>query len=72
MRKSSTLCTIAFILLSGFAAQAQVGIGTTTPHASAALDILSDSKGVLVPRLTLAQRSTVSNPSNGLLNLPNR
>lgn len=52
---------------AGFTAKAQVGINTTTPHASAALDIVSEDKGVLVPRLTLAQRSNISAPANGLL-----
>jgi hypothetical protein len=42
-----------------------VGIGTTTPDSSAALDITSSSKGLLIPRLTLAQRPT--SPANGLL-----
>lgn len=67
MKKSSTLCIIALSLLTGFAAQAQVGVGTTTPHTSSALDIASDSKGVLVPRLTLLQRNAIAGPANGLL-----
>ena len=47
-------------------AQAQtgsVGIGTTTPTASAALDIVSTSKGLLLPRLTLAQRMAMGTGS---------
>ena len=56
-------------------AQAQtgsVGIGTTTPTASAALDIVSTSKGLLLPRLTLAQRmamgtGTIAAPVAGLI-----
>lgn len=35
-----------------------VGIGTTTPHGSAILDITSDKKGLLFPRLTTFQRTT--------------
>mgnify|MGYP001270421183 CR=1 FL=1 len=34
---------------------------------SAMLDIKSNSKGVLIPRLTSSQRTSISNPANGLL-----
>ncbi len=36
-----------------------VGIGTTTPNAAAVLDITSTTQGVLLPRLTLAQRNAL-------------
>ena len=45
---------------------AQVGIGTTTPDPSAALDITSTTKGLLIPRMTNAQRQAISNPAAGL------
>ncbi len=45
---------------------AQVGIGTTTPDASAALDITSTTKGLLIPRMTNAQRQSISDPAAGL------
>lgn len=48
-------------------AQANVGIGTSTPNSSALLDISSTTKGMLVPRMTQAQRTAVSNPAQGLL-----
>ena len=35
---------------------AQVGVGTTTPDASSALDITSTTKGLLIPRMTETQR----------------
>jgi len=44
-----------------------IGLGTTTPDASAALDITSTDKGVLVPRLTTAQREMIASPAQGLL-----
>ncbi|MCC9137878.1 beta strand repeat-containing protein, partial [Pontibacter silvestris] len=60
-----------FLIISGllfaFSVQAQVGIGTTTPDASAQLDIYSNSKGLLAPRMTAAQRSAINSPANGLL-----
>lgn len=46
---------------------AQTGIGTTTPDASAKLDITSTSKGFLVPRMTSTQKTAISLPANGLL-----
>ena len=45
----------------------QVGIGTETPNASSLLDLSSTSKGLLVPRMTEAQRNAISNPPVGLL-----
>jgi hypothetical protein len=48
-------------------AQDNVGIGTTTPHNSAVLDINSNNKGLLVPRLTQAERENINNPAVGLL-----
>lgn len=62
-----TLPFLACLFLLSFAATAQVGIGTSTPDASAALDISSNAKGLLVPHLTAAQRSGISQPATGLL-----
>jgi len=44
------------------AQQSGVGIGTSSPNANAILDIVSpdNNKGVLVPRLTTAQRNSMS------------
>ena len=44
-----------------------VGIGTSSPHPSAQLDVTSTNKGLLVPRLTLAQRGAIGSPAPGLL-----
>lgn len=46
---------------------AQTGIGTTTPDASAKLEINSTNKGFLTPRMTSAQRTAISSPANGLI-----
>ena len=43
-----------------------VGIGTTTPEPSALLDMNSNTKGVLIPRMTTAQRNTIQNATEGL------
>ena len=57
---------LSFLLLGNFAF-AQVGIGTTAPHASAALDISSTSKGLLLPRMTTTQRNAILTPATGLI-----
>jgi BclB C-terminal domain-containing protein len=46
---------------------AQVGIGTITPDGSAQLDVSSSSKGLLMPRMTSAEREAIASPANGLL-----
>jgi uncharacterized protein (TIGR02145 family) len=45
---------------------AQVGIGTTSPNANAALEVASTSQGMLFPRMTSAQRDAIGNPAKGL------
>ena len=39
----------------------------TAPDPSAMFDIQSTSKGVLIPRMTTAQRTAIASPANGLL-----
>jgi len=43
-----------------------VGIGTTSPDASASLEISSTSSGFLPPRLTTTQRDAIASPAEGL------
>jgi hypothetical protein len=43
-----------------------VGIGTNTPNNSAALDISSSNKGLLMPRMSSAQRKLIASPAPGL------
>jgi len=45
----------------------QVGIGTTNVHNSAVLQLDSDSKGFLLPRMTRVQRDNIANPAEGLM-----
>jgi hypothetical protein len=58
---------ILYIISISVCIQAQTGIGTTAPDISAKLDISSTSKGLLVPRMTSAQRTLITSPANGLL-----
>ena len=59
--------TFLFLFLFSFCLTAQVGIGTTTPDSSAALDVNSTSAGLLIPKMTKAQRDAISSPAIGLL-----
>jgi microcystin-dependent protein len=43
-----------------------LGVGTTTPNASAILDLSSTSKGIAIPRMTSAQRKAIASPTIGL------
>lgn len=44
-----------------------VGIGTSTPNNAALLELQSSSKGLLIPRMTVFQRLSVTSPTEGLL-----
>ncbi|MEY5049811.1 MAG: hypothetical protein RLZZ175_3170 [Bacteroidota bacterium] len=60
------LLILATLCISYFAT-AQVGVGTTTPHASAVLDVTSTTQGFLPPRMTQAQRDAIASPASGLM-----
>jgi trimeric autotransporter adhesin len=53
--------------INGASSSVKVGIGTANPNASAALEIASTNKGMLIPRMTLSQRDAISSPATGLL-----
>jgi hypothetical protein len=58
---STLICNLMF---------SQVGINTTTPDSSSALDIHSDNKGTLFPRVEITSTTdavTISNPAKGLM-----
>ncbi len=62
------LLLLLLLLASRLTSQAQsVGIGTTTPNAAAALDIRASDKGLLIPRLSAAQRTGIGTPPQGLM-----
>ena len=59
--------TTVLIVLISTTLFAQTGIGTTTPNASAQLDVSSTTKGFLPPRMTEAQRNAITLPADGLV-----
>ena len=64
--KKIIICLLAIIQYQLLCAQ-NVGIGTTAPHASAQLDVTSTTKGLLIPRMTGAQRIAIPTPAIGLM-----
>lgn len=50
-----------------FPASGSVGIGTTAPASSSLLDMQSTTTGILIPRMTSAQRTAIVSPASGLL-----
>jgi hypothetical protein len=64
MKQIFTLLAAVVLTASTYA---QVGIGTATPDASSALDITSTTKGLLIPRMTAAQRDVIPSPTQGLM-----
>jgi len=65
------LLLIKIIILNGLMAVGQVGVHTDFPDASSAMDIYSETKGLLIPRVTLtsdlSDPSPVTLPATGLL-----
>ena len=54
------ICTLLAAVLFTATTYAQIGINNENPDASAALDITSTTGGVLVPRMTAAQRDAIT------------
>lgn len=68
MKKSTILLTV-FLVISTGSLTAQVAINTdgSSANTSAMLDVKSDTSGILIPRLTKAQRLAISSPATGLM-----
>jgi hypothetical protein len=65
MKSLQFLTTILlFLIITNITAQ--VGINNSNPHESAALDITSTTGGLLIPRMTNAERLNISEPTAGL------
>ena len=61
---------LLLLLMFSFSGFAQVGINTTTPNASSMLDITATDKGVLIPRISIADLNAaapVTTPATSLL-----
>lgn len=69
MKVKQFVFCVAFIVFT-INLSAQTGIGTTTPHASAKLEVNATNKGFLPPRVALTSgvdATTIPSPATGLL-----
>jgi hypothetical protein len=56
------------LFVASVCTQAQnVGIGTTSPHGTAQLEISSNAKGILIPRMASSERIGIVGPALGLM-----
>lgn len=70
MKTLSLLFTVALLVNMAAITNAQnVGINSdgTAPDGSAMLDVRSTSSGILIPRMTQAERNAIATPAEGLL-----
>ncbi len=69
MNKTTALLVSMIIILAEPVVQGQVSINDSgaAPDPSAMFDVQSTDKGMLIPRLTSAQRNGISSPADGLL-----
>jgi len=54
-------------IITVYGTNTNVGIGTTTPVASAILDLTSTTKGLAIPTMTATQASAISTPKKSLM-----
>jgi uncharacterized protein (TIGR02145 family) len=64
--KASALYILTIVLLPSLL-HSQVVLGTGTPDGSALLEVQSGTGGVLLPRMTQAQRDGIASPATGLI-----
>ncbi|WP_027003248.1 hypothetical protein [Hugenholtzia roseola] len=69
LTKSGFLFLIGLIFTTSlsFAQGVAINNDNSAAHASAMLDVKATDKGVLVPRMTQAQRNLITTPAAGLL-----
>jgi hypothetical protein len=66
--KQLIACTCLLLLLQPVFSQVKIGGNPAVPaDTTAVLELSSDGKGLLLPRLTSAQRAGIANPANGLM-----
>ena len=61
------LMAISIIISIGLTAQVAITTDGSDADASAMLDVKSSDKGMLIPRMTLAERDAIGTPATGLL-----
>ena len=64
---SKSFILFLFFSVVGCVAYGQIGIGVNPPAPSAMLHVQDTAKGLLIPRMTAAQRINIQNPAEGLM-----
>ena len=69
MKPKTLQITLIMVLYASLSFAQNIGINETgaTPNGSAILDVESDNKGILIPRMNNTQMNAISSPSEGLL-----
>ena len=67
MKKFCFFVALLFLLTSSISGQVGINTDNSAPDGSAGLDVKFNDKGVLIPRLTMAQMGGISNPAKGLV-----
>ncbi|HRF75929.1 MAG TPA: hypothetical protein PLB46_05105, partial [Chitinophagales bacterium] len=67
MKKCIAALIAIMLSVAGFSQNVSINNDGSTADNSAMLDIKSTSKGILVPRLTAAQKLGIATPATGLL-----
>jgi hypothetical protein len=67
MRTFTLFGMLFFAIHMAYAQGVAINEDSSSPDPSAMLDVQSTEKGILVPRMTQAQRNAISNPATGLM-----
>ena len=67
MKTKITLTVLLLALALPLAAQVSINTDNSPPDSSAMLDVKSTTRGVLLPRMTNAERDAIVNPVPGLM-----
>ena len=67
MKKLLLIVTITCSVLLSNAQSVSINTDGSTAAPSAILDVKSTTKGMLIPRMTTAQRTAIASPANGLM-----
>nr|WP_294782935.1 hypothetical protein [uncultured Flavobacterium sp.] len=57
-----------FVVLGSVSVYSQVGVGTLNPSKSAQLEVVSNDKGILIPRVKLTSTTDAVTIANGNVN----